>query len=111
MSASLKILECIPARAINANDMKLPDNPPRIRTGQIWRRTSNDILYLVTGGARSRNGQRAHHCRRYCQRVRVSHAITEKDLWRFYVLEGNWQTVPEYTPWEDIVEMRKKGLL
>lgn len=91
--------------------MKIPPNPPQVRTGQIWKRKSNNILYLVTGGARNRNGQRAHHCRRYCMKIRVGHAITEKDLWRFYELVGNWNTIPEYKLWPEILEMRKKGLL
>lgn len=81
------------------NDMKLPDYCPKVRTGQIWKHKSNDILYLVTGGARPRNGQASHHCRRYDLKVRIGHAITHKDLWRFYELVGNITTLPEYVPW------------
>ncbi len=84
--------------------MKLPEHCPKIRTGQVWKKKDNDLLYVVTGGAKSRNGQRSHHFRRYCMRVRVSHAITEKDIWRFYELVGNWQTLPEYVLWKEIVK-------
>lgn len=82
--------------------MKLPDVCPKVRTGQIWKNKKNDILYEITGGARSRNGQRAHHTRRYCMRIRTGHAITEHDLWRFYELVGTAATIPEYVLWADI---------
>lgn len=89
--------------------MKLPDVCPKIRTGQIWKRRSNDILYLVTGGARSRNGQKAQHIRRYCMKIRVGHAITEKDLWRFYDLVGTWNSIPEYVLWKDLNHNETNG--
>lgn len=87
--------------------MKLPDVCPKIREGQVWekrreftgRRQSwtprGEVVtqLLITGKAKSRHGNNAWHTMRYDQSSRVSHAITEKDIWRFYILIGNKYTV------------------
>lgn len=82
--------------------MKLPDFCKPIKTGQVWRKKSNDILYVITGGARNRQSQKAYHMRRYDMKVRIAHAIAEKDLWRFYEFIGNDTSVPEYVLWSEL---------
>lgn len=85
--------------------MKIPPNPPKVMVGQVWRKRTNNCLFLCTGRARNRNGQDAFHFRRYDIKTRTSHAITNKDMWRFHHLIGNWNTIPEYVPWEVVADM------
>lgn len=85
--------------------MKLPDVCVKIRTGQVWQKRDdlvgrraqwrNPIVpqILITGKARSRHGNIAWHTARYDMFTRVGHAITEKDIWRFYILLGTDSTV------------------
>ena len=84
---------------------KLPEKRERVRAGQIWeKRTDLDgakapnpklpvAQVLITGRARNRNGTSYWHTSRYDMATRVSHGINEKDLWRFYNLIGNQNTI------------------
>lgn len=87
--------------------MKLPDFCPKIRTGQIWKKKGNDILIHITSSAHSRNGQKAWQTRRYCMKIRIGHAITEKDIWRFYELVGTVSTIEEYVLWQDLQKQKQ----
>ena len=66
--------------------MKLSDIKPKVRKGQVWRKKSNGILLLITGGARSKFGQNCFHTKRFDNPKQGSHSIGEKEIWRFYEL-------------------------
>lgn len=90
--------------------MKLPDVCEKIREGQVWEKrrefkgrreswTPRGVIpqILITGKAKSRHGNNAWHTTRYDQSTRITHAITEKDIWRFYILIGNRNTIHPLT--------------
>ena len=61
--------------------MRLPDDCPKIRTGQIWRKKDTGVVVEITGKRSA--GQWAY---RKTNGKKKSHGIKEVDLWRFWEL-------------------------
>lgn len=63
--------------------MRLPENPPKIKNGQVWRKKDTGKLVVITG----RRGKGYYATRPLSKaHSKRSHGIYEKDLYLFYTL-------------------------
>lgn len=72
--------------------MKLPAVCPKIKKGQIWlKRDSIDppfTILIIKKAPKGKNGNNYYHTVRLENR-KNAHAVSDKDIWRWYELIGH----------------------
>lgn len=71
--------------------MKIPDNAPKIRNGQVWRKRDSKLLVFITG-RRNKKG-RTYYCYTKVNGKPTGHCVSDKDLWLFWEMIKNGEVV------------------